>query len=118
LNVNTNRKSSDRGNADSEWIVRVVRAVIIPECQRKGAKDSFRGDRPLICRSFPLDGTGPVANFLLCLGWTDEGSDGGSLLYSISRHQVVRRMTVAERAVEFQANEDHRTCANLQVYFI
>jgi hypothetical protein len=38
----------------------------------------------------------------------NEDQDGGTVfsLYSLSRHEVVRRPTVADRAVEFEANEE------------
>jgi hypothetical protein len=38
----------------------------------------------------------------------DEGHDGGSVfvMYSLSRHETVRRATIADGAVEFEANEE------------
>jgi hypothetical protein len=48
LNINTDRNPGDDANVDSEWTGRVVRAAVVPEPRRKGAKDPFRGDRPLI----------------------------------------------------------------------
>jgi hypothetical protein len=38
----------------------------------------------------------------------NDDEDGGTafFLYSLSRHEVVRRATVADRAVEFEANEE------------
>ena len=47
LNVNISRVPVD-GATDSEWNGRVVHAAVLPESRRKGAKDPFRGDRPLI----------------------------------------------------------------------
>ena len=49
LSINTGRKSGGGSSADLEWCGRVVRgAAAAPGPRRKGAKDPFRGDRPLI----------------------------------------------------------------------
>jgi hypothetical protein len=48
LNINTDRNPVDGSAVDSEWNGRVVRAAVVPEPRRSGAKDPFRGDRPLI----------------------------------------------------------------------
>ena len=69
-----------------------MRAAAIPGPRRKGAKDPFRGDRPLI---------GVLMN-------DDDGEDETTafLLYSLSRHEVVRRATVTDGAVDFEANQE------------
>ena len=92
MSINTGRKPGGAVGADSEWSGRVVRAAAIPGPRRKGAKDPFRGDRPLI---------GVLMN-------DDDGEDETTafLLYSLSRHEVVRRATVMDGAVDFEANEE------------
>jgi hypothetical protein len=39
-------------DSGSEWTGRVVRATLVPEPRRKGAKDPFRGDRRLVTHEY------------------------------------------------------------------
>lgn len=88
LHIRTGRNVAS-SNPDSDWSGRVLHAAAVPESRTEGANDPFKGDRPLI-------------GIL-----TDQGNDPGLLfLYSLSRHEVVRRATVSEGAVEFEANEE------------
>jgi hypothetical protein len=48
LSIKTGRSSVDGSSVDPEWTGRVIHATILPGPRRKGAKDPFRGDRPLI----------------------------------------------------------------------
>ena len=48
LSINTGHKPGGAVSVDSEWSGRVVRTAAVPGPRRKGAKDPFRGDRPLI----------------------------------------------------------------------